>query len=60
MPSILHSLSHLSLTMAVRDTHFLKAHCIKKWRHGDFPGGPVAKTLSSQGSGPEFNPWSGN
>ena len=26
---------------------------------GDFPGGPVAKTLCSQGRGPEFHPWSG-
>ena len=28
--------------------------------HGDFPGGPVAKTPSSQCRGPGFNPWSGN
>ena len=29
--------------------------------HGqDFPGGPVAKTQSSQGRGPDFDPWSGN
>ena len=26
----------------------------------DFPGGPVAKTPSSQCGGPGFNPWSGN
>ena len=26
----------------------------------DFPGGPVAETLSSQCRGPRFNPWSGN
>ena len=26
---------------------------------GDFPGGPVAKTLCSQCRGPGFNPWSG-
>ena len=26
----------------------------------DFPGGPVAMTLSSQCRGPKFNPWSGN
>ena len=25
----------------------------------DFPGGPVAKTLSSQCKGPRFDPWSG-
>ena len=25
-----------------------------------FPGDPVAKILSSQCKGPEFNPWSGN
>ena len=23
----------------------------------DFPGGPVGKTLSSQGMGPAFDPW---
>ena len=60
MPGVLHSLSQLTLTMAIRDTHFLNAHCIKKWSHGDFPGSPVAKTLSSQCNGPEFNPWSGD
>ena len=27
---------------------------------GDFPDGPVAKTLHSQCSGPRFDPWSGN
>ena len=27
---------------------------------GDFPGGPVAKTLSSQGRGPGYDPWSEN
>ena len=26
----------------------------------DFPGGPVAKTLSSQCRGPRFDPWSGS
>ena len=26
----------------------------------DFPGGPVAKSLSSPCRGPGFNPWSGN
>ena len=26
----------------------------------DVPGGPVAKTLSSQCRGPRFNPWSGS
>ena len=28
--------------------------------HGDFPGGPVAKTPSSQCRGPGFDTWSGN
>ena len=28
--------------------------------YGDFPGGPVAKTLHSQCRGPRFDPWSGN
>ena len=28
--------------------------------HGDFPGGPVAKTLGSQCKEPGFDPWSGN
>ena len=27
---------------------------------GDFPGGPMAKTLESQCRGPRFHPWSGN
>ena len=27
---------------------------------GDFPGGPVAKTPSSQCRGLRFNPWLGN
>ena len=27
---------------------------------GDFPGGPVAKTLRSQCRGPRIKPWSGN
>ena len=27
---------------------------------GDFPGGPVAKTWSSQCKRPKFDPWSGN
>ena len=33
-----------------------------KARHipGDFPGGAVAKTWSSQCQGPGFDPWSGN
>ena len=26
----------------------------------EFPGGPVAKTLSSQCRGPRFDPWSGS
>ena len=31
-----------------------------EWQYVDFPGGPVAKTLSSQCRGPKFHPWSGN
>ena len=34
-----------------------------KWlekENRDFPGGPAAKTLSSQCRGPRFNPWSGS
>ena len=27
---------------------------------GDFPGGPVVKTLCSQPRRPQFNLWSGN
>ena len=30
------------------------------WPWGDFPGGPVAKTLGSQCRGPRFDPGSGN
>ena len=29
-------------------------------QEGDFPGGPVAKTLRSHCRGPRFHPWSGN
>ena len=32
----------------------------KRTNPGDFPGGPVAKTLCSQCRGPGFNAWSGN
>ena len=35
-----------------------KNNLIKNW--GDFPGGPVAKTLCSQYRGLVFNPSSGN
>ena len=31
-----------------------------KNKYRDFPGGPVAKTLSSQCRGPRFDPWSGS
>ena len=33
---------------------------IKIAGRGDFPGGPVAETPSSQCRGPGFDPWSGN
>ena len=34
---------------------------LRKWsRTGEFPGGPGAKTPSSQCRGTGFNPWSGN
>ena len=29
-------------------------------KRGNFPGGPVAKTLHSQSRGPRFDPWSGD
>ena len=32
----------------------------KEFHLGDFPDGPVAKTLCSQCRGPRFSPWSGN
>ena len=32
----------------------------KRTNPGNFPDGPVAKTLCSQCRGPGFNPWSGN
>ena len=34
--------------------------CIFKMLLGDFPGGPVVKTLSFHCRGCEFNPWLGN
>ena len=30
------------------------------YKTGEFPGGPVVKTLHSQCRGPGFDPWSGN
>ena len=33
---------------------------LQKDNTGDFPGGPVAGTLSSQVGGPGFDPWSRN
>ena len=33
---------------------------IKNSSIGDFPDGPVTKTLHSQCRGPRFNPWSRN
>ena len=33
---------------------------LRELAEGDFPGGPVAKTLRFQCRGPEFNAWSGN
>ena len=32
----------------------------KKKGGGDFPGGPVIKTLCFHGRGHEFDPWTGN
>ena len=32
----------------------------KEFHLGDFPDGPVAKTLCSQCRGPRFHSWSGN
>ena len=34
--------------------------CEEQTRERDFPGGPVAKILCSQGKGPGFNSMSGN
>ena len=31
----------------------------RKFSNGDFPGGPVTKTLHSQCRGTRFNPWLG-
>ena len=43
------------------DSTFLTSKNIteKNW-NGDFPGGPVSKTLRSQCRGPRFNPWLGD
>ena len=38
----------------------LQASTIRNTDSGNFPGGPVAKTLSYQCRWPGFNPWSGN
>ena len=36
------------------------AEGVERNYHWDFPGGLVAKSLSSQCGGPGFDPWSGN
>ena len=33
---------------------------IKNYTHGDFPGGPVVRTLRFHCQGPACDPWSGN
>ena len=38
----------------------LQASTIRNTDSGNFPGGPVAKTLSYQCRWPGFDPWSGN
>ena len=35
-------------------------HTLVESDWGDFPGGPMAKTLCSLHRGPGLNPWSGN
>ena len=42
-----------------KSSHVAQGQVIRKWL-GDFPGGPVAKTLWSQCRGPGLHPWSGN
>ena len=50
------NVGHLKFIQCYMSNIFqLKSRC--PW---DFLGGPFAKTLCSQGRGPEFNPWSGN
>ena len=45
---------------AVQQKVAFKINSFKNLKKGDFPGGPVGKTLCSQGRGPGFDPWSGN
>ena len=48
-----------SLEFLIRGLPYLKV-CWGKPLLRDFPGGPVARTLSSQCRGPRFDPWSGS
>ena len=42
------------------NSHVEKIHSFKSIQVREFPGGPVAKTLSFQCWGPGFHPWSEN
>ena len=62
--TVLTGLARATVTRQVRMRSFMvvKTYGRKqnKKHQGDFPGGPVVKTLHSQCRGPGFNPWSGN
>ena len=47
----------LAVHPKMNDTPLVKSNCSQEAPWGDFPGGPVAKTLHSQCRGPEFDPW---
>ena len=56
--SLLSTMRCVSLLCA--QTHPLGSEACSKNNVGDFPGGPVVKTPSSQSRGPGFDPWSRN
>ena len=50
----------LQMFMSQLSFHGFDGKSGKTLMEGDFPGGPVAKTLHSLFRCPGFNPWSGN
>ena len=55
---ISHAATKIQCGQINTNKYFFKKQNINE--KGDFPHGPVAKTLCPQCRGPRFNPWSGN
>ena len=60
IPLYIYTISSLSIHLLMDTGCLHTLASVNNVAVGDFPGGPVAKTLSSQCSGPRFNHWLGN